>query len=78
MSWEEIIKNEDIINSLQEVRKLVAIEINKTQIQEYKDIYADLMEKLGIALTAAKEIDAKKQESMDALDIDDRKLGEFW
>tara|TARA_Y100000310_G_scaffold70933_1_gene66718 strand:- start:276 stop:512 length:237 start_codon:yes stop_codon:yes gene_type:complete len=76
--WKDIIKSEEVINLIKEARRLVAIEVNKTQIQEYKDIYADLMEKLGVALTTAQEIDTKKQESMDALDRDDKKIGAFW
>ena len=78
MMWQDIIKSDEIIELIRKTRQEVAKAINKTQIQEYKDIYVELMNELGAVLNTAENIENRKREAMDALDRDDRRLGEFW
>ena len=78
MMWQDIIKSDEIIELIRKTRQEVAKAINKTQIHEYKDIYVELMDELGEVLKTAENIENRKREAMDALDRDDRRLGEFW
>jgi len=78
MMWQDIIKSDEIIELIRKTRQEVAKAINKTQIQEYKDIYVELMNELGEVLKTAENIENKKRDAMDTLDRDDRRLGEFW
>ena len=76
--WKDIIKSDEIIELIRKTRQEVAKSINKTQIQQYKDIYVELMNELGEVLKTAENIENRKREAMDTLDRDDRRLGEFW
>jgi len=78
MMWKDIIKSDEIIELIRKTRQEVAKSINKTQIQQYKDIYVELMNELGEVLKTAENIENRKREAMDALDSGDRKMGEWW
>jgi hypothetical protein len=57
MSWEDILKNDITLKQLESARLRIVDKISNLSIDEYKEVYVDVLDTINIAIEAVKNID---------------------